>query len=122
MAQAAAPYSAGNNMVFSGVANGEALWGHPQMVSAESPENFGGSEWSANLAMHGQHGTTQQAQQQAQQPLQQQPSPAQHQQQQPPPPQQQHIHQYPFTTTAGHGQYQEQETNLLDGISWVCNL
>ncbi|KAL1892738.1 hypothetical protein Sste5346_006821 [Sporothrix stenoceras] len=115
MAQAA-PYTAGSNMVFSGVANGEALWGHPQMVSADSPENFGGGEWSANIAVHGQ---TQQPQQ-AQQPLQQQPSPAQHHQQQPQP--QQHIdlgrHQYPFATTAGHGQYQEQETNLLDGISW----
>ncbi|KIH87627.1 hypothetical protein SPBR_04611 [Sporothrix brasiliensis 5110] len=103
-----APYApSSNNMVFSGVANGEALWGHPQVVNADSPEAFGG-EWSATNAM----------QQQQTQPLQQQPSSSQ--QQQP-----QHInlgrHQYPYTTTAGLGRFQEQEGNLLDSISWVGN-
>lgn len=99
-----APYTASNNMVFSGVANGEALWGHPQMVSADSPEAFGG-EWSANNVM--------QQQPQQPQPLQQQPQSSQ----------QQHInlsrHQYPLTAATAHGQYHEHETNLLDGISWA---
>ena len=99
-----APYTASSSMVFSGVANGEALWGHPQMVSADSPEAFGG-EWSANNATHQQP--------QQPQPLQQQPQSSQ----------QQHInltrHQYPFTAAPSHGKYQEHEANLLDGISWV---
>ena len=101
-----ASYAGGSNMVFSGVANGEALWGHPQVVNADSPETMC-SEWSSGGLLH----------QQSQQPP--QPPHQQHHQQQ----QQQQINlshqQFPYSATTAQEQYQEHELNLLDGISWV---
>ena len=91
------PAAPGSNMVFSGVANGEALWGPPQVVSGDSPEAFG-NDWAGGPVM--QLPTHQHIQQH---------------------PQQQHVeslrHHFPFP--AASRQYHETEPNLLDGISWV---
>ncbi|CAK7223054.1 hypothetical protein SBRCBS47491_005071 [Sporothrix bragantina] len=105
-----APYTASSNMVFSGVANGEALWGHPQMINADSPESMGG-DWSTSGFLHPQ----------SQQPQQQQPPQAHfqsQQQQQQQQPMNLLNHQYPYATGTSQGQSGEHEPNLLDGISW----
>lgn len=90
------PHTAESNMVFFGVANGEALWGYPQVFKAESPETASG-EWPAGSFLH------QQPRQQAHQQLTTNLANS----------------QFPFTTGAVNEQIQEEGRISLNNISWV---